>query len=315
MVGASRRAPHRRVHCLQGGAQAVRYPPVRRQQPPVSERGFDRSCALLLLLPDSLTGCSLSLSLPPPLSGGPLSSARPSSAASSTVSGRGGGTATTTTSSVSGRGKDSCASPWDPLTSAATSRSSKSAAALVRPQQHSSSTAIPHTHPSLPPCCTLQVPRCSCHGHTATVTQIDFSADGAYLMSNCARREQMLWALPNGSRVQNPARLASDAQWLSNTSLLGFDRMGIWGHHNTDNSPVITINSVHSIGGYSSNPAVIANPNTIDNRDRRLGACARASSPSLSSPPPTSLARPLSHTSHPLLSSNKQGRQRQAVIY
>ena len=84
----------------------------------------------------------------------------------------------------------------------------------------------------------------------------------------------MLWALPNGSRVQNPARLASDAQWLSNTSLLGFDRMGIWGHHNTDNSPVITINSVHSIGGYSSNPAVVANPNTVDNRDRRLGPTA-----------------------------------------
>ena len=50
----------------------MRYPPVRRQQPPVSERGFDRSCALLLLVPDSLTGCSLSLSTPTSLRWAPI---------------------------------------------------------------------------------------------------------------------------------------------------------------------------------------------------------------------------------------------------
>ena len=122
----------------------------------------------------------------------------------------------------------------------------------------------------------------------------------------------MLWALPNGSRVQNlEARVrrtvaiehevSSSESKRTHTrthartyplilpttttthpspspspppphnSLLGFDRMGIWGHHNTDNSPVITINSVHSIGGYSSNPAVVANPNTVDNRDEGSG--------------------------------------------
>ena len=147
------------------------------------------------------SGAPLSARSSTTVSGGAMSSARPSSAASSTVSAGRGGTAATT-SSVSGRGKDSCSSPWDPLTTAATSRSSKSAAALVRQQQHSSSTAIPYTHPSLPPCCitagtSVLVPRP--HGNS---DQVDFSADGAYIMSNCARREQMLWALPNGSRVR-----------------------------------------------------------------------------------------------------------------
>ena len=62
------------------------------------------------------SGAPLSARSSTTVSGGAISSARPSSAASSTVSAGRGGTAATT-SSVSGRGKDSCASPWDPLTS------------------------------------------------------------------------------------------------------------------------------------------------------------------------------------------------------
>ena len=93
------------------------------------------------------------------------------------------------------------------------------------------------------------VPRCLCRGHGNTVTHLDFSADGALLMSNCAAREVMLWAMPSGERIGSPGRLASDAQWLSQTCIFGFDRMGIWGRMRTDGAPVHAINAVHLIAG------------------------------------------------------------------
>ena len=181
-LGASRRAPHRQEHFPQGARAVPPYPPVRRQQ--------------------SLVG-------PSPHGRAPRPRARSQAAVvvqrqlqhhPSRVVGR---------THVPRLGTLLLAPRQ--LEAVRVRRrwyvSSSTAAALPSPTL---------TPPSLP-AASLQVPRCSCHGHTATVTQVDFSADGAYIMSNCARREQMLWALPNGARVQNPARLASDAQWLSNT--------------------------------------------------------------------------------------------------
>ena len=39
------------------------------------------------------------------------------------------------------------------------------------------------------------VPRCVCSGHTATVTHLDWSADGTMIMSNCAAHEILCWAV------------------------------------------------------------------------------------------------------------------------
>ena len=90
------------------------------------------------------------------------------------------------------------------------------------------------------------VPRCCCRGHTQAVTHVDFSPDGSLMMSCCAGREVILWALPGGARVKVPDRLATDTPWLAGTSVVGFDRMGIWGHR-PDGSPVTAVHSAHAI--------------------------------------------------------------------
>ena len=90
------------------------------------------------------------------------------------------------------------------------------------------------------------IPRLCCRGHLHTVTHLDFSADGAIMMSNCAGREVILWALPSGQRIPQPGRLATDSDWLAQTCVLGFDRMGIWGLR-PDGSLISSINSAHVI--------------------------------------------------------------------
>ena len=90
------------------------------------------------------------------------------------------------------------------------------------------------------------VPRGCCRGHTHTVLQLDFSADGAVLMSNCAGREVILWQMPEGRRLGSTGRLATETPWLNETCLLGFDRMGIWGQL-SNGTPIATLNSCHVV--------------------------------------------------------------------
>ena len=73
--------------------------------------------------------------------------------------------------------------------------------------------------------------------------QLDFSADGAVLMSNCAGREVILWAMPEGTRLSSSGRLATELPWLNETCLLGFDRMGIWGRL-SNGTPVTALTRV-----------------------------------------------------------------------
>lgn len=72
------------------------------------------------------------------------------------------------------------------------------------------------------------VPRCCCNGHTATVTHLDWSADGTQLMSNCAAHEILVWAVPSGKRVAQPAHSLATVAWVTWTCRLGFPCMGIW---------------------------------------------------------------------------------------
>lgn len=85
------------------------------------------------------------------------------------------------------------------------------------------------------------VPRCTCSGHTATVTHIDWSADGTMLMTNCAAHEILLWSVPAGKRLAQPGRMLATQQWASWTCYLGFPCMGIWPEH----SNATDVNACH----------------------------------------------------------------------
>jgi microtubule-associated protein-like 6 len=85
------------------------------------------------------------------------------------------------------------------------------------------------------------VPRCVCAGHTATVTHLDWSADGRALMSNCAAHEILIWGVPSGQRLNQPGRTLATAQWASWTCYLGFPCMGIW----PDGSDSTDVNACH----------------------------------------------------------------------
>ena len=88
------------------------------------------------------------------------------------------------------------------------------------------------------------VPRCSCSGHTATVTHIVWSADGTQLMSNCAAHEILVWVMPSGKRLAQPARAVATVAWASWTCRLGFPCMGIW----PEGTNTTQINSCHIAG-------------------------------------------------------------------
>jgi WD40 repeat protein len=85
------------------------------------------------------------------------------------------------------------------------------------------------------------VQRCCCSGHTATVTHIDWSADGTLLMSNCAAHEILVWGAGDGKRLAQPGRALALAHWHDWTCYLGFPVQGIWpaGSNPTD------VNAVH----------------------------------------------------------------------
>ena len=83
--------------------------------------------------------------------------------------------------------------------------------------------------------------RSRCKGHTATVTHIDWAADGRMLMSNCTAKEQLCWAMPSAKRQPQAGRMLADTAWHTWTCVLGFPVLGIW----PDNSDGSDVNAAH----------------------------------------------------------------------
>ena len=83
--------------------------------------------------------------------------------------------------------------------------------------------------------------RSRCKGHTATVTHLDWAADGRLLMSNCAAKEQLCWAMPSAKRQPQAKQLLADTAWHTWTCVLGFPVLGIW----PDSSDGSDVNAAH----------------------------------------------------------------------
>lgn len=67
-----------------------------------------------------------------------------------------------------------------------------------------------------------------CRGHSATVLQMDFSADGLVLQTNCNAYECLHWDVATGRQLAQNQRDRRFATW---TCRLGFPVMGIWPEH------------------------------------------------------------------------------------
>lgn len=85
------------------------------------------------------------------------------------------------------------------------------------------------------------VPRCSCSGHTGTVTQVDWSADASYLMSNDSAHEILVWSMPSGKKLAQAVRAVATVAWASWTCVLGFPVMGIF----PEGANTTLVNSCH----------------------------------------------------------------------
>ena len=77
-----------------------------------------------------------------------------------------------------------------------------------------------------------------CNGHSATVSHLDWSADGSILQSNCNAHEILYWDPKTGKQIAANQR---DQEWNSWTLTLGFGVMGIW----PDYSDGSDINALH----------------------------------------------------------------------
>lgn len=65
------------------------------------------------------------------------------------------------------------------------------------------------------------------HGHTAPVLHLDWSSDGRFVQSCCARCELFFWDAHSGERVQDPTAIR-DVLWESWSAPLGWPVQGIY---------------------------------------------------------------------------------------
>merc|ERR1712226_1713507 len=59
------------------------------------------------------------------------------------------------------------------------------------------------------------------------ITHFDFSADNAYIQSNCGAYELFFFSAADGNYIASPS-LLKDTEWASQTCPLGWGVQGIW---------------------------------------------------------------------------------------
>ena len=67
----------------------------------------------------------------------------------------------------------------------------------------------------------------SCRGHSSSVLHVDWSSDGNYLQTCCARCELLFWDAQTGERILEPRTLC-DVTWATWTCPLGLPVQGIY---------------------------------------------------------------------------------------
>jgi microtubule-associated protein-like 6 len=65
-------------------------------------------------------------------------------------------------------------------------------------------------------------------GHHSTITHMDFSLDGAFLMSNCTSYEILFFDVSTGKQMTSGASMLKDENWDSWTCTLGWPVQGIF---------------------------------------------------------------------------------------
>jgi WD40 repeat protein len=66
-----------------------------------------------------------------------------------------------------------------------------------------------------------------CKGHSAAIIHIDFSSDGAWIVSNCAGREILYWNAATGKQDRD-ALGKRDVKWTMTTCTFGWATQGVW---------------------------------------------------------------------------------------
>lgn len=64
--------------------------------------------------------------------------------------------------------------------------------------------------------------RCTCKGHRAAPSHVDFSEDGRYLQSNSENFELMYWNVANGKQLMHGAIELRDTKWRTWTCPMGW---------------------------------------------------------------------------------------------
>ena len=70
--------------------------------------------------------------------------------------------------------------------------------------------------------------RVTLEGHTAPITNFDFTSDGKYLQSTDTNHSLLFWDLATGNQRSNGAAELRDARWATWTCTLGWPVQGLW---------------------------------------------------------------------------------------